>query len=186
MKNTSRIVLLSAIFALSLTAFVFAAPMWDKDPKGFTHGLAVNIEGQDYYFKGPGSMAGVIDVPGHAWKQTGESRVIGRHYNVGPLAVASAPWWASSEDYGVLLYKVDGIIDVPPSELSSAREDWLKAHGYVHVHEFVDSGGVELEDFVVYLKHTAVRSFYFDGGPGAGVTDHPVTPGIDPLFPNNW
>jgi hypothetical protein len=61
----------------------------------------------------------------------------------------------------------------------------LKAHGYVHVHEFVDSGGAELEGFVVYLKHTAVRSFAFDGGPGAPGTNHPVTPGIDPLFPIN-
>ena len=156
-----------------LTPLVSAAPMWDKNPKAFIHGLAVEIQGEEYYFKGPGSIPGVIDVPGHTWVQTGPYRVVGRHYNVGPWMMPGTPWWASEEPYGVLLYKVDGIIDVPPAELPNGREDWLKRHGYVHKHEFVDGSGVELEEYVVYLKHTAVREFYFDGGPPAPMsTEH--------------
>jgi hypothetical protein len=188
MKKITSTLLISTILALSLILTVSAAPMWSKNPKGFEHGLAVNIEGTDYWFVGPGSIAGAVDVPGHTWKQTGPMRVIGRHYNIGPTAVANTPWWASGEPVGVLLYKVDGIIDVPPGDLPDGREAWLKAHGYVHVHEFEDSGGTLLEDYVVYLKHTAGRSFTLDGGPAQPDPpyEHDVTPGIDPLFPPNW
>jgi len=112
--------------------------------------------------------------------------VKGRHYNVGPLAVAGAPWWATGEPYGVLLYVVDGIIDVPPDELSEERKAWLKSRGYVHIHEFVNGDG-ELKDYVVYLKHTAARSFDFNGGPPVPPNvPHPVTPGIDYDFMPNW
>jgi hypothetical protein len=188
MKKISRLGLITTIIAVSLIGAVYAAPHWGKNPKGFEHGLAVNIEGTDYWFKGPGSVAGAVDVPGHTWKQTGQYRVIGRHYNIGPLAAGEAPWWASDEDYGVMLYKVDGLIDVPPNELPEGREGWLKAHGYVHVHEFVDVGGTISPDWVVYLKHTARTSFTLDGGPGAPNPpyEHYVTPGIDYRFPNNW
>jgi hypothetical protein len=188
MKKISYIGLIATIIMASLAITVSAAPIWDKNPKGFEHGLAVNIEGNDYWFKGPGSVVGAVDVPGHTWKQTGQYRVIGRHYNVGPVAPGEDPWWASDIDYGVMLYKVDGLIDVPPSELTAEREDWLKSHGYIHVHEFVDSFGVESADWVVYLKHTARTSFTLDGGPGAPnpLYEHYVTPGIDYDFPNNW
>jgi hypothetical protein len=164
-----------------------AAPTWDKDPKGFDHGLMVMIDGEGYWFDGPGSIEGDVDVPGHTWKQAGKYRVIGRHYNVGPLMVPErTPWWATEEPYGVLLYKVDGLIDVPPDHLPEKRAAWYQKHGYVHVHEFVDEDGMLLEDYVVYLKHTAVRAFYFDGGPGAPDTDHMVHPGIDYDFIPNW
>jgi hypothetical protein len=66
-----------------------------------------------------------------------------------------------------------------------AREYQLKKKGYVHFHEFVNSGG-ELEDYVIYLKHTAVREFYFNGGPAAPGSNHMVTPGIDYNFIPNW
>lgn len=161
---------------------------WDRDigNPGFVHGLAVEIDGEEYYFAGPGSIRGEVDVPGHTWVQTGPNKVLGKHYNVGPwMAPSGTPWWATGEDYGVLLYHVDGIIDVPPNELSDARESMLKNKGYVHVHEFVNSGG-ELEDYVIYLKHTAVREFYFNGGPAAPGSNHMVTPGVDYMFIPNW
>ncbi len=40
--------------------------------KGFVHGLAVNIDGEDYYFFGPSDgPEGERDVPGHYWVQAG-------------------------------------------------------------------------------------------------------------------
>jgi hypothetical protein len=167
-----------------LASSTVAAPTWDKNPNGFVHGLAVEIEGNDYYFVGPGSVPGVIDVPGHTWVQAGPNQVVGKHYNVGPPPAAGAPWWAHSEPYGVQLYQVHGIIDVPPEELSLEEEQWYKDHGYIHIHEFVDGGGNELHDYVVYLKHTAIREFFFDGGPVQPMYD--VEPGIDYGFMPNW
>jgi len=176
-----------SILTLLMASPVLAAPYWDNNPKAFVHGIALDIDGMTLYFKGPGSVEGAIDVPGHTWVQTGFDRVKGRHYNVGPwMAPAGTPRWATQEPYGVLLFVVDGIIDVPPDDLSYDREQWLKDHGYVHFHELVDSDSVESEDYVVYLKHTAVRSFYFDGGPMAPGSNHDVTPGIDYNFMPNW
>ena len=182
MKKISYIGLLATIIIASLAVTVNATPIWGKDPKGFEHGLTVNIEGTDYWFKGPGSDAGAVDVPGHTWRQTGPYRVVGRHYNVGPFGTGEDAWWASGEPYGVMLYKVDGLIDENPDLISLEREIWLKTHGYVHVHEFIEqSSGEESTEWVVYLKHTAVRSFYFDR-----MAPHQVYPGIDYQFPNNW
>jgi hypothetical protein len=173
----------AALFVLSSS--VSAAPTWDKNPKGFVHGLAVEIEGEDYYFAGPGSVAGVIDVPGHTWVQAGPNQIVAKHYNVGPWFLpAGTPWWATDEPYGILLWIVHGIIDVRPDELTDAEEDWYKDHGYIHIHEFVDGSGDELDDYVVYLKHTAVREFFFDGGPAMPMYD--VEPGIDYGFMPNW
>jgi hypothetical protein len=165
-----------------------AAPTpWDRDISngGFTHGTAFEVAGDTYYMLGPGSIAGEIDVPGHTWIQAGQNQIVGKHYNVGPWFLPGSAWWASGEPYGALLYSVHGIIDVPPAELSATEEDWYKSHGYVHIHEFVNSGGI-LEDYVVYFKHTAVTAFMFNGGPGAPATNHYVEVGIDYEFPNNW
>jgi hypothetical protein len=111
MKGKTISLILLTLFALTIIPLASASPAWDKNPKAFIHGLAVNIEGEEYWFKGPGSIPGAVDVPGHSWVQTGPYRVVGRHYNVGPSAApAGTPWWATGEPYGVLLYKVDGII----------------------------------------------------------------------------
>jgi hypothetical protein len=160
------------------------ATAWDKDISnpGFVHGLAVEIDGEAYYFKGPGSIKGEIDVPGHTWVQAGKYQIVGKHYNVGPWMAAGAPWWVSGVDYGEQLFNVHGIIDVPPDELSNKKEMQYKKQGYIHDHEFVDSEGNELGDYRVYLKHIAVQEFYFDGGPMAPGSDHMVTPGVDYNF----
>lgn len=173
---------LSSVSAAQATA-------WERDVSnpGYTHGTAFVIEGETYYMKGPGSIQGEIDVPGHTWVQAGDWTVVGKHYNVGPwMMPAGTPWWATDEPYGEMLYKVYGKIDVPPADLTMAEETWYKEHGYVHVHEFVDSDGNELEDYVVYFKHTAVTEFEFNGGPGGSMTAHYVEPGVDYDFPNNW
>ncbi len=115
------------------------------------------------------------DVPGHTWVQDEEDpyRVAGRHYNIEP--------WSGMTDapYGVLIFIVHGIIDVPPEGIAPERELWLRNHGYVHVHELVDADtGSVVYSPVVYLKHTAVRSFSFMGDR--------VTPGIYYNFMPNW
>jgi hypothetical protein len=167
----------------------FAAATWDNNPSGYEHGIKVWIGGQDYWFKGPGSMLGVTDVPGHTWVQGDSSdQVVGRHYNLGPYG-AGASWWANGEPDKVLLYKVHGIIDAPPSQLSTKRTAKLKKQGYVHYHELIYASGPmqgqESQNYVVYLKHTAVRSFYFDSPPMPGAA-HQVKPGVDYAFMPNW
>lgn len=167
------------IFLFVLVSSASAAPTWDQNPKAFEHGIALNIDGKTWYFIGPGIVSGVIDVPGHTWVQTGPYKVVGRHYNVGPGGAPS--WWATYEPYGVLLFKVDGIIAPWTPEISEK----MAARGYVHYHELVRSSVGEHPYLVVWLKHTAVRSFNFDGGsrPDLG---HEVTPGIDYDFMPNY
>ncbi|MEN8194594.1 MAG: hypothetical protein ABFS12_17370, partial [Bacteroidota bacterium] len=60
--------------------------------------------------------------------------------------------------------------------------------GFVHYHEFVDKDGIKHPTKVPWLKHTAVTSFTFDGGPVLmnPMLEHDVTPGIDWEFPNNY
>ena len=191
MSKKTILAMILPMFLLTILAFnvplASAAPTWEKNPKAFLHGIALEIDEETWYFVGPGSVEGSIDVPGHTWVRTGPNRVKGRHYNVGPwMAPAGAPWWASEEPHGVLLFMVDGIMDVPPEGLTEEKMQWLKEKGYVHFHELVDAEGNENEDIVVYLKHTAVREFYFDGGPMAPGSDHDVTPGIDYDFMPNW
>ena len=152
------------VFALLLASPALAAPTRDKDPKAFVHGIALEIDGKYYYFAGPGSVPDATDVPGHTWVHTGPYGVVGRHYNVRPwMAPLGTTLWASEKPYGVLLFMVHGIADLPPDELTEEREEWLKGQGYVHFHEVVDAETDEItEDIVAYLKHIAVREFYFD------------------------
>jgi len=181
-----KLIAFFGMFMFFVASFAFANPTVDNVPQAFEHGDLVMIDGQGYYYKGmsiPDPYEPYKqDVPGHYWLQTGPRRVIGLHYNTG----MGMPFWAMYDPYGILLYKVDGIIDVPPEQLSPERETWLKDHGYVHIHEFVSADtGEELEDFVVYLKHTAVTSFYFTP-PMAPWNAHDVNPGIDYEFIPNW
>ena len=192
MKTMIVTAILLTLFLTSIMAFnslpALAAPTWDKNPEDFVHGIALEIDGEYYYFVGPGSVEGVTDVPGHTWVQDEEDpyQVVGRHYNVGPWMVGEQPWWATGEPYGVLLFMVHGIIGPPPGELDPKTERKLRKQGYVHFHELVNVGtGEEVEDIVVYLKHIAVRKFYFDGGPMPGLA-HYVSPGIDHAFMPNW
>lgn len=182
-KIISITIVVAAILLLASQAS--AAPTWDKDPAAFEHGIALDIDGENWYFAGPGSVdPAVSDVPGHTWVQTGPYQVVGRHYNVGPFG-ADASWWAPEEPHGVLLYKVDGIIALPPDDLDPGYEAHLKKKGYVHVHELVNATDMTIsEDMAVYLKHTAVRSFVFH--PPMVTDDRYVTPGIDFLFMPNW
>ncbi len=178
---------LFGIFILLLVFPALAAPTWDRNPADFMHGIAVELDGEFWYFAGPGSIAppnDVIDVPGHTWKQSLDNpyKFVGRHYNVGPwMAPSGAPWWASGEPYGVMLFKVHGRM-APWTEEIAAK---MASKGYVHYHELVDASGNHHPQLVVWLKHTAIRSFYFDGGPMPGAA-HEVKPGVDYEFMPNW
>lgn len=124
----------------------------------------------------------MVDVLGHTWNQAGPDQVVGRHYDVDPNMRSS--WWATREEDGILLFEVHGMIDVPPDELSDEQAEKLKRQGHMRFHELTDvETGEESEDYVVYLKHTAVRRFYFDGGPMQGIA-HQVRPDIDYEMPN--
>jgi len=174
---------LAVVFAMFLASPVLAAPTWDKNPEGFVHGLALDVDGETWYFAGPGSVMEATDVPGHTWVQTGPYKVKGRHYNVGPwMAPPGTPWWATEEPYGVLLFMVDAIVD----EWSLELGEKMAAKGYVHYHELVNAIGDHHPTLVVWLKHTAVRSFYFNGGPMAPMSNHYVSPGVDYNFMPNW
>ena len=150
--------------------------------QGFVHGIIIELDGEDYYFAGPpDGPNGEKDVPGHYWNKAGKNQVIGKHYNTGPFNTGK--FWSSTEDEGAYLYTVHGIIDIWTPELA---EEYASI-GYVHRHEFMRvSDGAFHPSKVIWLKHTAVTHFTFDGGPGAGVTDHEVSPGIDWEFPNNY
>lgn len=190
-KIISITVVVAAILLLASQAS--AAPTWDKDPAAFEHGIAFDmIDGEPgpWYFAGPGSVDNARDIPGHTWVQTGPNQVVGRHYNVGPYNNSVNPenydmsWWAPEEPDGVLLYKVKGIIAPTNDSLDAEYAAHLKKKGYVHFHELVNASGDEHPTMVVYLKHTAVRSFVFH--PPMVAMAHDVTPGIDFDFMPNW
>lgn len=158
------------------------ASVWETSPPGFVHGIALSVDGETFYFEGPGSAENFIDIPGHKWMMENLYEVSGKHYNVGPEP--RGHWWASGVPYGFLLYDVHGII--APKELPQGIALNLKKQGYVHRHELVDKDGNENTIMAVYLRYSALRMFHLDGGPGTPETDHDVSIGIDYDFMPNW
>ncbi len=172
------LLLLATIIGFSTGALAKPKSTWDTNPKHYEHGLAVDLaDGIDWYFSGPGT--GVQDVPGHTWQQVGHDRVKGLHYNVGPGGAPS--WWATGEPDGVLLFVVDGRIAPWTYEIANK----MAKKGFVHYHELVDAADNPHPNLVVWLKHTAVSVFDFDGGPRPDL-GHPVTKGVDYLFMPNY
>lgn len=150
--------------------------------KGFTHGITVKVDGEDYYFAGPADGPnGEKDVPGHYWAQGDSAKeIIGKHYNTGPFCMAK--WWSSDAPDGELLYVVSAVIDTWTAD----KAETYAARGFVHYHELVSVATGDLHPTkVVWLKHTARTSFTLDGGPHPEFS-HEVTPGIDYEFINNY
>ncbi len=147
----------------------------------FVHGIAVTIDGEDYYFAGaPDGPNGEVDVPGHYWAAAGKTQFVGKHYNTGPFGAPQ--WWSSDAPDGELLFIVHGIIDTWTAE----KAQRYAARGYTHYHEFVKvSDGSHHPTLVVWLKHTARTSFTLDGGPAPQFA-HAVTPGVDYEFIPNF
>lgn len=150
--------------------------------QGFTHAPILIIDGEEYYMAGaPDGPGGATDIPGHFWVQAGKNRVVGKHYNTGPFGASQ--WWTSDAPDSAFLFEVNGIIDTWSVEKAAA----YAARGYVHYHEMLRvSDGAEHPSKVVWLKHTAVSSFNFDGGPHPELA-HNVTPGVDfDFIPNGF
>ena len=147
----------------------------------FEHGIKVKVDGEDYYFVGPADgPGGAKDVPGHDWVQLGPNELVGYHYNTGPAG--KAKWWSSDAEDGALLFVVHAIIDT--WSLPKAAAYFSK--GYIHYHEFESVKDGKLHPTkIVWLRHVAVASFNFDGGPMPQM-GHQVTLGVDYEFMPNW
>ncbi len=148
-----------------------------KAVNGFSHGIMLNIDGEDYYLAGaPDGPDGATDIPGHYWQQTGENTLIGKHFNTGPFG--KAQWWSSTAPDGALLYLVNAQIDRWNGEIAKQKA----TAGFVHYHELVRvSDGSLHPNKVLWLQHVAVRHFYLDGGPHPELA-HFVRPGLDTNF----
>lgn len=144
---------------------------------GFTHGLAIDVDGEYYYMAGaPDGPDGAFDIPGHYWVQTGPARLQGKHYNTGPFGAPQ--WWSSDAPDGELLYVVDARIDTWSPEKAAA----YAARGFVHYHELVSVDGGELHPTkVVWLKHIARTFFTLDGGPHPELA-YEAEPGVNYEF----
>lgn len=167
LKSKQYLIFLVVAALLALTVGVASA-------NGFTHAPVIDVDGEAYYFAGaPDGPGGAFDIPGHYWVQAGPDQFVGKHYNTGPF---DAPqWWSSNAPDGELLFIVHGIIDIWSEEKAAS----YATRGYTHYHELisVDDGSLH-PNKVVWLKHTARTSFYFDGGPHPELA-HEVNPGVD-------
>jgi selenium-binding protein 1 len=169
------LLVLAVVAALTVLA---AVPV---GAEGFTHGIVINVDGEDYYLMGPADGPnGEKDVPGHYWVQAGPDKLVGKHYNTGPNG--EPQWWSSDAPDGELLFVVQATIDTWTLE----QAEQYAARGYVHYHHLTKvSDGTLHPTKVVWLKHTARTSFTLDGGPHPEFT-HEVTPGVDYEFIPNW
>jgi len=152
--------------------------------KEFVHGIVVKIDGKPYYFGGPEDNGdGSQDVPGHSWVKVGRHHYIGHHENTGP-AIDPESWWSSDAGDGELLYVVEARID-SWSEVKAAK---YYAQGFVHYHHLVSKKTKHPHPKkVAWLKHVAVKSFTFDGGPmHHDHTAYSVEPGVDFKLMPNW
>lgn len=169
---------IKTVVTLAVAVFAFAL-MLNGNAKagGFTHGIVIDMDGENYYMDGaPDGPNGEFDIPGHEWVMASPNKLVGKHYNTGPFGMAN--WWAAGVDDGALLYKVDAIIDTWSAEKAAS----YKSRGFVHYHELRSvASGDHHPTKVVWLKHYAVRSFYFDGGPHPELAND-VTPGVDYNF----
>lgn len=167
--NSSKYILIVLIVAALLILTVGAV-----SADGFVHAPVINVDGEDYYLAGaPDGPDGATDIPGHYWVQAGPRQLVGKHYNTGPFGMPA--WWSTDAPDGKLLYIVRGIIDTWSEEKAAS----YASRGYVHYHELVNVNDGSLHpNKVVWLKHTARTSFYFDKGPHPELA-HEVTPGVD-------
>lgn len=177
------------VLGLLLALPVLAVPGNGRNA-GFVTGIVINVDGDDYYLAGapvdPTDPDSPTDVPGHYWVLAGSNKLVGKHYNTGPMGMPQG--WSSDAPDGELLYIVRGIIDIWTLE----KSEWYASRGYVHYHELVKvEDGTLHPSKVVWLKHTARTFFTLDRGPAYWMMDpvlyeHEVTPGVDYEFPNNY
>ena len=173
---------------------------------GFTHRIEIFVDDTTWYFAGPelellfAQKGQPQDVPGHCWspaRDIGKSKMkhfVGKHFNTGPLGMNGPPrFWSSTAEDHQQLYWVDVLISEWTPEIAQRRLN----DGYVHYHELVlkDDGCLHPK-LVAWMRHSALRSFTFDGGAPQTRPDgrpfrprnvgHEVRPGIDMNFPPNY
>lgn len=176
----------------------------EQDEYFFTHQIEIFLDDKTWYFQDPGLELNVNqqgqpqDLPGHCWQPArdvnGLLRYIGKHYNTASLMMGGNPgFWSSDAGDHEQLYWVDLIVSEWSPEIAIRRA----ADGYVHYHELVQAGdGCYHPDKVAWLRHSAMLSFTFDGGPPQFRENglpfrprnipHQVMPGIDHNFPPNY
>jgi hypothetical protein len=166
--------------ALIITTSIAWGNGKSESPQGFTAGIKIEVDGDDYYLPGPVvGPNGEKDVPGHEWKLESDNRLSGRHLNSGPNGAPQ--WWSSDAEDGALLFTVEAIIDTWSTEKADSYVD----RGFVHYHELVNAAtGENHPDKVLWLKHAAVDDFNFDRGPRSDL-GHMVERGIDLNFMPN-
>lgn len=158
-----------------------------KADNGFVHGIMLEVDGEDYYLAGPADGPdGERDVPGHYWVVAGQNKLVGKHYNkgpVGPDGYEVPKWWSSDAPDGEFLFKVDAIID----EWTHDKAKKYAERGFVHYHELVKVEDGSLHPHkVVWLKHIARTSFTLDGGPMQPDPGIEITPGVAYNFMPNY
>lgn len=203
--------LLSAAVAIAMPVTATADEMADclanpgvADFFGFTHRIEIFLDDKTWFFAGPELDLNFTqegqpqDLPGHCWAPArdvaGAKHFIGKHHNTGPLTMGGpGRFWSSDAEDHQQLYWVDVLISAWSPEIAQRR----MLHGYVHYHELVQKDdGCLHPDLVVWMRHSAVRAFTFDGGPPQTRPDgrpfrprnvgHEVLPGLDPNFPPNY
>ncbi|MCP4205318.1 MAG: hypothetical protein GY769_25690 [bacterium] len=176
------------------------------DLEGFTHRVQIRLGGSFWYLLGPElqlpttpDQAGQPqDLPGHCWKVGlpigGKPRLIGKHFNTGPLGAGAPPrFWSSNAGSHQQLFWVDLVISRWSPRIALEKA----ADGYVHYHELIKVGeGCLHPRLVAWFRHSAIEKFSFDGGPPPVLPDgtlfrprnvpHDVQPGIDHNFPPNY
>lgn len=212
MKNFLRaLVFLTASGALASEARAAKLPDCLANPgipdlEEFTHRVQIRLNGSFWYFLAPElqlpntpeQTGQPQDVPGHCWHVGpplgNRARLIGKHFNTGPLATGADPrFWSSSAGSHQQLYWVDAVIDRWSPRIALEKA----AQGYVHYHELVKVGeGCLHPRRVAWFRHTAIEKFSFDGGPPPVLPDgtlfrprnvpHDVLPGVDHGFPPNY
>lgn len=201
--------LLAALVAGSLTFAAQAAGLpaclanpGIPDVEGFTHRVQVRLNGKFWYFlapelllpNSPGQSGQPQDVPGHCWLVGppigNKPRLIGKHFNTGPLQAGAPPrFWSSTAGSHQQLYWVDVVLDRWSPRIAEEKS----AQGYVHYHELVRVGkGCLHPRLVAWFRHSAIEKFSFDGGPPPVLPNgtlfrprnvpHDVLPGIDHNF----
>jgi len=146
------------------------------------HGIVIKLHGQKYYLEGPADGPnGEQDIPGHEWVQISRNTIVAKHYNTGPFG--SANFWSTDAADGELLWTMIGKIDT----WSESKAVKYYTEGFVHYHTPLVSvkTGQRHKNRVVWLKHTAVTNFTFDGLPDV-VEPYEVKIGTDYKMAPNW
>jgi len=175
-KKTVMFVFMTAAFLA--TGLTQAHTKWDQP---FVHGIVIKIGHHQYYLKGaPDGPNGEQDIPGHKWVQVSKNTIIGKHYNTGPFGAPN--FWSTDAPDGALLWTMIGKIDT----WTEAKAAKYYTEGFTHYHPLVSvKTGKPHRKLVVWLRHSAVIDFTFDGLPTV-IEPYSVTVGADYRFVHRW